>query len=36
MNLFPDFDDNLRSAFQREVELFFASIIQEDRSVSIC
>ena len=33
MNLFPDFDDNLRSAFQREVELFFASIVQEDRSV---
>ncbi len=33
VNLFPDFDDNLRSAFQREVELFFASVVQEDRSV---
>ena len=33
VNLFPDFDDNLRSAFQREVELFFESIVQEDRSV---
>ena len=30
---FPDFDDNLRQAFQRETELFFASIIREDRSV---
>ena len=34
VNLFPDFDDNLRSAFQREIELFFASIVQEDRSVA--
>src|SRR5881296_3961459 len=33
VNLFPDFDDNLRNAFQREVELFFGSIVQEDRSV---
>jgi hypothetical protein len=33
MNLFPDFDDNLRNAFQREVELFFESIVREDRSV---
>jgi mono/diheme cytochrome c family protein len=33
VNLFPDFDDNLRDAFQREVELFFASIVQEDRSI---
>ncbi|MEO5922834.1 MAG: DUF1592 domain-containing protein [Bryobacteraceae bacterium] len=33
VNLFPDFDDNLRAAYQREVELFFASIVQEDRSV---
>ncbi|HET9358964.1 MAG TPA: DUF1592 domain-containing protein, partial [Vicinamibacterales bacterium] len=33
VNLFPDFDDNLRSAFQREVELFFESIVREDRSV---
>jgi mono/diheme cytochrome c family protein len=30
---FPDFDDNLRVALQTEVELFFASIIREDRSV---
>jgi len=33
VNLFPDFDDNLRNAFQREVELFFDSIVHEDRSV---
>ena len=33
VNLFPDFDDNLRDAFQREVELFFESIVREDRSV---
>ncbi|MET0280368.1 MAG: DUF1592 domain-containing protein [Steroidobacteraceae bacterium] len=33
VNMFPDFDSTLRDAFQREVELFFASIIQEDRSV---
>jgi hypothetical protein len=31
--LFPDFDDNLRQAFQREAELFFESIIRDDRSV---
>jgi hypothetical protein len=30
---FPDFDDNLRQAFQRETELFFGSIIREDRNV---
>jgi ankyrin repeat protein len=28
-----DFDDNLRQAFQRETELFFESILNEDRSV---
>jgi hypothetical protein len=33
VNLFPDFDDNLRLAFQREIELFFGSIVREDRSV---
>jgi cytochrome c5 len=33
VNLFPDFDDNLRNAYQREVELFFDSIVHEDRSV---
>jgi mono/diheme cytochrome c family protein len=30
---FPDFDDNLRQAFQHETELFFGSIIHEDRNV---
>jgi len=30
---FPDFDDTLRSAMVREVELFFDSIMREDRSV---
>jgi len=30
--LFPDFDDNLRQAFQTETELFFDSILREDRS----
>ena len=32
-DLFPDFDDNLRQSFRREVELLFASIMREDRSV---
>ena len=31
--LFPDFDDNLRQAFRRETELFFESVMREDRSV---
>lgn len=31
--LFPDFDDNLRQAFRKETELFFESILDEDRSV---
>jgi Protein of unknown function (DUF1592)/Protein of unknown function (DUF1588)/Protein of unknown function (DUF1587)/Protein of unknown function (DUF1585)/Protein of unknown function (DUF1595)/Planctomycete cytochrome C len=30
---FPDFDDNLRQAFQRETELFVDSVIREDRNV---
>ena len=30
---FPDFDDNLRQAFQRETELFFESVLREDRNV---
>ena len=30
-DLFPDFDDNLRQAFRRETELFFESIMREDR-----
>lgn len=33
VNLFPDFDDNLRDAYRQEIELFFASIAQEDRSI---
>jgi hypothetical protein len=33
LNVFPDFDDNLRQAFQRETELLFQSIVREDRSV---
>jgi cytochrome c5 len=33
VNLFPDFDDNLRDAFERETELFFGSIVREDRSI---
>jgi len=31
--LYPDFDDPLRQAMRREVELLFDSIIREDRSV---
>ena len=30
---FPDFDDNLRQSLRRETELFFTSVMQEDRSV---
>jgi hypothetical protein len=30
---FPDFDDNLRTAFEREASLFFKSIVREDRNV---
>jgi len=33
VDLFPDFDSTLRDAFREEIELFFASIIQEDRSI---
>ena len=33
VRLFPDFDDNLRQAFRQETELFFESILREDRSV---
>ena len=29
---FPDFDDTLRQGLRRETELFFASIVREDRS----
>jgi hypothetical protein len=31
--MFPDFDDNLRQAFRTEAEMFFESILREDRSV---
>jgi mono/diheme cytochrome c family protein len=30
---FPDFDEALRTAFRRETELFFGSIVREDRTV---
>ncbi len=30
---FPNFDDNLRQAFRRETEMFFESILRENRSV---
>jgi hypothetical protein len=33
VDLFPDFDSTLRDAFRREIELFFASVIHEDRSI---
>ena len=32
-NIFPDFDDTLRQAFRRETELFFDSLVRDDRSV---
>jgi hypothetical protein len=31
--VYPDFDDNLRQAFQRETELLVASVVREDRNV---
>jgi mono/diheme cytochrome c family protein len=31
--VFPYFDDNLREAFRQETELFFESMLREDRSV---
>ncbi len=30
---FPNFDDNLRQAMQRETEMFFESMVREDRSI---
>lgn len=33
LRLFPDFDDNLRQSFKRETELFFGSILKNDRPV---
>jgi hypothetical protein len=32
--LFPDFDDNLRQAFRIEAEMFFDSMLREDRSAT--
>ena len=32
-NVFPDFDDALRQSFRRETELFFDSLVRDDRSV---
>jgi mono/diheme cytochrome c family protein len=31
-DIFPDFDDNLRRAMQRETEMLFESVVLEDRS----
>jgi cytochrome c5 len=31
--MFPDFDDNVRQAFRRETELFFTSIVRDNRGV---
>jgi hypothetical protein len=31
--IFPNFDDSLRAAFKRELELFIGSVLREDRSV---
>jgi hypothetical protein len=31
--IFPNFDDSLRTAFRREIELFVGSVLHEDRSV---
>ncbi len=33
LQIFPDFDDNLRRAMEEETRLFFQSIIREDRNV---
>jgi len=33
LRLYPDFDDNLRQGFRRETQLFFDSIVRENRSV---
>ena len=32
-DVFPYFDENLREAFRQETELFFASLLREDRSI---
>jgi len=33
LDIFPDFDDELRVAFKEEASLWFASMVKEDRSV---
>jgi hypothetical protein len=33
VDLFPNFDSTLREAYRREIDLFFGSIIHEDRSI---
>ena len=33
VELFPNFDSTLREAYRREIDLFFGSIIKEDRSI---
>ena len=33
LDTFPDFDDNLRQAMKQETELFFSTIVREDRNV---
>ena len=33
MRLYPDWDDNLRQSLRQETELFFESVLREDRSV---
>jgi hypothetical protein len=33
VHVFPNFDDNLRQAFRTEAEMFFESIMREDRNV---
>jgi hypothetical protein len=33
-DFYPDFDNNLRQAFRREAEMFFMSIVTENRSVT--
>jgi mono/diheme cytochrome c family protein len=30
--IYPNFDETLRAAFQQEIEMFFSSIVREDRS----
>ena len=34
LRLFPDFDDNLRQALLTETELFFESVLREDRRIT--